>query len=89
MPDIGTDHSDDDVANDPHSIFRHEFRGDPSDDEADQQNDGEALIGQMQGGQMHAVSNVFAQTIRRASEPQNGPPLYSWGAVWSCLICNQ
>ena len=50
IPDIGADHADDDIANDPHSIFRHELRGDPSDEEAGQQNDDKALIGQMQGG---------------------------------------
>ncbi len=73
VSDIGADHPDDNVANDPHSVFRHELRGDPSRDEAHRQNDGEALIGQMQGGKMHAVSNVLDHIT--PTQTQNGPSL--------------
>ncbi len=55
------DHSDDDIANNPHSTFRHELRGHPSGDEADQQNDGKALI-----GQMHAVLHRVLFTLSGA-----------------------
>jgi len=78
MPDIGTDHSDDDVANDPHSIFRHELRGDPSGDEADQQNHGKVLIGLKQCGQMHAGLQpmLFSLCGARASKRKNRAPVH-------------